>query len=83
MPVIGLGVPTVVDAATIVHDAIAEVLENLEESELEEFLGEVVTPRLHSMFVTPKDVDETLKLLSFTISEAINMALEGGAARKA
>lgn len=83
VPVIGLGVPTVVDAATIVHDAIAEVLENLEESELEEFLGEVVTPRLHSMFVTPKDVDETLKLLSFTISEAINMALKGGAARKA
>lgn len=78
IPVIGIGVPTVVDAATIVHDAVAEVLENLDESEMEEFLGEVITPSLHQMFVTPKDVDETLKMLSFTISEAINIAVKEG-----
>ncbi len=74
IPVIGLGVPTVVDAATIVHDAIAHLLESLEEAEMEEFLGELITPRLHSMFVTPKDVDETVKMLSYTISEGLNMA---------
>lgn len=77
IPVIGIGVPTVVDAATIVHDAIAHLLENLEDSEMEEFLGELITPKLHSMFVTPKDVDETVKMLSYTISEGINMALSG------
>lgn len=76
VPVIGIGVPTVVDGATIVHDAIAHLLENLEESEMEEFLQELITPRLHSMFVTPKDVDETVKRLSYTISEGINMAIE-------
>lgn len=47
IPVIGIGVPTVVDAATIVHDAIAHLLESLEEAEMEEFLGELITPRLH------------------------------------
>lgn len=75
IPVIGIGVPTVVDAATIVHDAIAHLLESLEESEMEEFLGELITPGLHSMFVTPKDVDETVKMLSYTISEGINIAM--------
>ena len=29
------------------------------------------------MFVTPKDIDETVKRLSFTISEGINIALFG------
>ena len=47
IPVIGIGVPTVVDGATIVHDAIAHLLENLEEAEMEEFLQELITPRLH------------------------------------
>ena len=67
---------TVVDGATIVHDAIAHLLENLEEAEMEEFLQELITPRLHRMFVTPKDVDETVKRLSYTISEGINIAME-------
>lgn len=78
IPVIGIGVPTVVDAATIVHDAISHLLESLEEAEMEEFLSELITPKLHSMFVTPKDVDETVKMLSFTISEGINMAIKEG-----
>ena len=43
---------------------------------MEEFLQELITPRLHRMFVTPKDVDETVKYLSFTISEGLNMAFE-------
>ena len=71
--VIGIGVPTVVDAATIVHDAMAHLLETLEETEQKEFLEEMIAPHLHGMFVTPKDVDETVKYLSFTISEGLNM----------
>lgn len=72
--VIGIGVPTVVDAATIVHDSMAHLLDALEEAEQKEFLEEMIPPHLHSMFVTPKDVDETVKYLSFTISEGLNMA---------
>jgi spore protease len=74
--VIGIGVPTVVDAATIVHDSMAHLLDALEEEEKKEFLEEMISPHLHSMFVTPKDVDETIKYLSFTISEGLNMAFQ-------
>ena len=72
--VIGIGVPTVVDAATIVHDAMAHLLDALEETEQKEFLDEMIAPNLYSMFVTPKDVDETIKYLSFMISEGLNIA---------
>ena len=72
--VIGIGVPTVVDAATIVHDSMAHLLDTLEETEQKEFLDEMIAPNLYSMFVTPKDVDETVRYLSFTISEGLNLA---------
>lgn len=72
--VIGIGVPTVVDAATIVHDAMEHLLNVLEEQERREFLDEMITPSLNQMFVTPKDVDDTVRRLSFTISEALNIA---------
>ena len=78
--VIGIGVPTVVDGATIVHDAMAHLLDTLEEAEKKEFLEEMIAPSLHSMFVTPKDVDETVKRLAYTISEGLNMAFSQGKA---
>ena len=61
--VIGIGVPTVVDAATIVNDAISGYYEE-------------VDCTLNSFFVTPKDIDESIKRLSFTISEGLNLAFE-------
>lgn len=61
IPVVALGVPTVVNAATIIYDATGN--------------SEAITPNLNGMFVTPKDIDETIKRLSFTISEALNLAL--------
>ena len=78
--VIGIGVPTVVDGATIVHDAMAHLLDTLEEAEKKEFLEEMIAPSLHSMFVTPKDVDETVKRLAYTISEGLNMTFTQGKA---
>ena len=63
VPVIGIGVPTVVDAATIVSEALGQ--------ESTEGFG-----KLREMFVTPKDVDETLKMLSDTVARAINLAVE-------
>ena len=76
VPVISIGIPMVVDAGTIVHDAVSKLLETLEESELDEFLAELVPPALHGMCVTPKDIDETVRRLSFTVSEGINLALK-------
>ena len=34
--------------------------------------------QLHNMYVTAKNIDETSKRLSFTLSEAINIALDMG-----
>lgn len=78
--VIGIGVPTVVDGGTIVHDAMSHLLDTLEETEKKEFLEEMIAPSLHSMFVTPKDVDETIKRLAYTISEGLNMTFASGKA---
>ena len=52
----------------------ARSIKRAEEQEQKEFLEEMIPPNLYSMFVTPKDVDETVKYLSFTISEGLNLA---------
>lgn len=74
IPVIALGVPTVVDAVTIIEDRLEEVLtkQGLEEEEINQFLGEISDSTTKNMFVTPKNVDEAIKRISFTISEALN-----------
>lgn len=59
IPVIAIGVPTVVEAAAIVYDAQGNC--------------EKMPPHLNGMFVTPKNIDEMIKQLSFTLSEALNM----------
>lgn len=66
-PVIAIGIPTVVDAATIVNDAVGKKYDEIPISNMTE---------LANMYVTGKDIDEIIKRLSFTISEGINMALK-------
>ncbi len=89
IPVIGIGVPTVVDAATIVNDtmenliaamessetlkSVGEVLRSYNAAEKYEFVRELISPHLNGMFVTPKDIDEMVKQISYTISEALNL----------
>lgn len=88
VPVYAIGVPTVVDAATIVNDALENLLELLETSEtlravgtiLQSYSGvekyqlvqEVLSPNLNGMFVTPKDIDDTIQRTSGTIAKALN-----------
>lgn len=62
VPVIAIGVPTVVDAATIVYDACQD--------------ADKIPNGIVGMFVTPKNIDETIKSVSYTISEALNMTFE-------
>lgn len=92
VPVIAIGVPTVVDAATIVGDAMENLLTALEgntqisglakafqefdASDRRALVLEVLSPNLNGMFVTPKDIDETIRHISYTISEALHMAME-------
>ena len=72
--VIAIGVPTVVDAATIVNDTMEQYMkkQGLGEQEIYQFLGEVNQQTMSNMFVTPKNIDESIKRISFTISEALN-----------
>ena len=61
IPVIAVGIPTVVDAATIVGDAMGERPATLKE--------------LNNMYVTTKDVDLQIKQISHIICDGINKAL--------
>lgn len=88
VPVISLGVPTVVDAATIVADAMNSLihamslsnLQGLDERERQELARELLSPQLNGLFVTPKNIDDSIKQLSFLISEGLNVALLGNKA---
>ena len=84
IPVIAIGVPTVVDAATIVGDTMDNLLSavevsNVEEDALRQLIEELIAPHLNGMFVTPKDIDETVRRISYTISEALNMLFAASA----
>lgn len=72
--VIALGVPTVVDAATIVHDTLEQFMHKagFEEEEVQKFTHQVSKETINNMFVTPKNIDDSVKRLSYTISEALN-----------
>lgn len=82
VPVIAIGVPTVVGAAAIVYDAMESLMEEVAEDERYRMIEELVEPRLGPMYVTPKDIDDRVKRISFTISEALNIALQGDAYNK-
>lgn len=86
VPVLAIGVPTVISVPTIVNDAMdvmvnaigkqaaKNVLKKFNDEERYQLACEMVTPYLENMFVTPKDIDEEVKRISYTISEAINQA---------
>ena len=94
VPVLAIGVPTVVDAATIVNDTMENLIRALESSETLKGVGvvlqgynaaekyelvkELISPHLNGLFVTPKDIDETVKRISYTISEALNTLFSSG-----
>ena len=77
VPVIAIGVPTVVDAATIVMDAFEKLLDGTGEAVKREYLEECrnALAELHNMYVASKDIDAVIKRVSYTVSEGINMAL--------
>lgn len=72
--VIAIGVPTVVDAATIVADTLTKYMESsgFNEEDIFKFISEVNGAQMYNMFVTPKDIDESVKRISYTLSEALN-----------
>ncbi len=65
VPVISIGVPTVVDAATLARDVSGSPVEEMQKSD-----GE--------MMVTPKEIDMLIERCSALISLAVNRALQPG-----
>lgn len=67
VPVFAIGVPTVISVPAIIHDLFGrKSLEKEYKNMDEEFI---------SMHVTPKNIDESMKRISYTISEGINHLL--------
>lgn len=80
IPVIAIGVPTVVDAATIVGDALEKLLTDEEDYDGIKYRGKhpLAFAELNNMYMTGKDIDAVIKRVSFTLSEGINLAMEKG-----
>ncbi len=70
VPVIALGVPTVVDAVTLVLDLL-----NVDDAKTTEELKNVLSPRNSQMVVTPKEIDLLIDRASRLMSLSINYAL--------
>lgn len=71
IPVIGIGVPTVLDAATIVTDTLNTCKINISENEIVEKM------KLNNcnFIVTPKEIDSLIESMSTIISDGINITL--------
>lgn len=90
VPVLAIGVPTVVGAAAIVHDTVNTMIQALADSRETRGMGEFVRdmgpedqyslirellePEFGSLYVTPPDIDQTIKQLGDTISQGIHGA---------
>ena len=93
-PVVAIGVPTVVDTATLVTDALNQLIENmlkqaehsqlydmlkeLSEQEKYHLIRETLFPQIGDLFVTPKEIDEVIEYLTSIIANAINIAVHPG-----
>ena len=69
VPVIAIGVPTVVDSATLAADL-------LEESGITDYDGEALRKSRQNLMVTPRDIDQQVRDLGKVIGYGINWALQ-------
>lgn len=91
VPVLAVGVPTVVGAAAIVQDTMSaftgvllsheatrktgQWMKEMDGEEQYQLIRELLEPEFGALYVTPPDVDKTIGRISFTISEAIHRAV--------
>ncbi|MCX7715501.1 MAG: GPR endopeptidase [Clostridia bacterium] len=86
--VIAIGVPTVVDAATVASDSIdmminrlnkddslCNVLEEIDSEERHTLIAKSISENIGELVVTPKDVDLIIDKVSKTVANGINLAL--------
>lgn len=82
IPVIAIGIPTVVEVTTLATDIIWSVAEKSGEEKIKKAAGEIVrelnADEAQGFFVTPKETDHIIKDTSKLIGYAINLALHKG-----
>lgn len=78
VPVIAVGVPTVVDAETIIGDYMERVLgrQGYSEHEIELFLRGIFTKDMENVMVTPKNIDDSIKRISKDLAEVLNHCMQ-------
>lgn len=78
IPVIAIGVPTVVSMATVAYDCIEETLlkQGFSQEETDIFLNGMSNDKYSGLFVTPKDIDEQIFFIGKAIAGGLNMALK-------
>lgn len=89
IPVIALGIPTVVEAATIAADSLDlfikklqedaksnEFLNNLKEEDKYEMIKEVLVPEDYNFIVTPKEIDDLIENMKDIVARGINFAVQ-------
>lgn len=88
VPVVAIGIPTVVDAATIAADTLTlfiqkvqeqaqsnEFLNQLQEEDKYEMIKDVLTPSDYNFIVTPKEIDELIENMKDVVARGINFAV--------
>jgi len=90
VPVIAIGVPTVVYAATIVRDAVEKAVAaktkrrgertdgGVSAAAKQELLESLLSPHAGDLVVTPKEIDAIIDRLSKIVAGGINVALQPG-----
>lgn len=75
IPVIAIGVPTVVDAGTIVTECMEETLtaQGYNEEQIQLFLRSISNDSVGNLFVTPKDIDEQIRDIGHIVAEGIGI----------
>lgn len=78
VPVIAIGVPTVVDAKTIISDHLEKVLtkQGYNEDEIDKFIHEVFQDEMDNLYVTPKNIDESIAIIARDMAKILNHCLQ-------
>ena len=76
VPVIALGVPTVIYASTIVRDALGKL--GGEQEDLDKLTDDMLRNATGDMIVTPREVDDLVEDVAGIVALGINQALHPG-----
>ena len=76
VPVIAIGMPTVIYAATLARDAMEALSPDAEDGDLDRIEQELLTGERGDMVVTPREIDGLIADAADVIASAINRALQ-------